>query len=362
LEKIKYTFDLTLCDNLFDILLENNFIKLFDHKVSPSALELEDKKYCKWHNSFNHNTSDCNIFCQFIQSAIDTGLLRFAQTREDDQLATIGFNGKGSLNRLASAGLSKDLDLIAKEEDSKLPSVENDIVHNLQDQVIFGDDEPIKIPEFTGGQKDFSPSSQEPVTLPVLESQVRPVQPKGQTGDPQVRPVQLKGLIGASVKKSEMFKSGHPEVDGGKDHVKHNDKRSKPLLMNFWLNKKKTMRPSVIIGQIKLNHQDCLLSIILGIRIGKERVFNQQHHIILLSHQCRFHVLHVPLVFIHIHHGGGVIHGHILLHISDHIMLSMQLQGDHHVQGSRMLKVTVLNIKIGLVLKTRKRLSRNFTK
>jgi hypothetical protein len=25
LEKIKYTFDLTLCDNLFDILLENNF-------------------------------------------------------------------------------------------------------------------------------------------------------------------------------------------------------------------------------------------------------------------------------------------------------------------------------------------------
>jgi hypothetical protein len=40
LEKIKYTFDLTLCDNLFDILLENNFIKLFDHKVSPSPPEL----------------------------------------------------------------------------------------------------------------------------------------------------------------------------------------------------------------------------------------------------------------------------------------------------------------------------------
>jgi hypothetical protein len=43
LEKIKYTFDLTLCDNLFYILLENNFIKLFVHKVSPSPLELEDK-------------------------------------------------------------------------------------------------------------------------------------------------------------------------------------------------------------------------------------------------------------------------------------------------------------------------------
>jgi hypothetical protein len=42
LEKIMYTFDLTLCDNLFDILLEKNFIKLFDHKVSPSPPELGD--------------------------------------------------------------------------------------------------------------------------------------------------------------------------------------------------------------------------------------------------------------------------------------------------------------------------------
>jgi hypothetical protein len=241
LEKIKYTFDLTLCDNLFDILLENNFIKLFDHKVSPSPLELADKKYCKRHNSFNHNTSDCNIFRQFIQSAIDTGRLRLAQTREDDQLTTIGFNGKGSLNRLASTDLSKHPDLTAKEKDSKLPSVEKDIVHNLQDQAIFEDDEPIKIPKFTGGQKDFSSSRQEHVTLPVLESQVRPVQlkgltgdpqvrpvrPKDLTGDPQVRPVQPKGLTGASVKKSGMSKSEHPVANGGKDHGKHNGKRPK---------------------------------------------------------------------------------------------------------------------------------------
>ena len=80
LKKIKYTFDLTLCNNLFDILLENNFIKISDHKVSSSPLELEDQKYCKWHNSFDHNTCDCNNFRQFIQSAINTGRLRFSQT------------------------------------------------------------------------------------------------------------------------------------------------------------------------------------------------------------------------------------------------------------------------------------------
>jgi hypothetical protein len=136
-------------------LLENNFIKLSYHTVSPSPLELKERKYCKWHNSFNHNTSDCNIFHQFIQSAIDTGRLRFAQTQEDDQLATIGFDGKGSLNWLVPAGLSKDSDSIAKEEYSKLPSDEKDIVHDLQNQVIIEYDELIKIPEVTGGNRIF---------------------------------------------------------------------------------------------------------------------------------------------------------------------------------------------------------------
>jgi hypothetical protein len=147
-------------------LLENNFIKLSYHTVSPSPLELKERKYCKWHNSFNHNTSDCNIFHQFIQSAIDTGRLRFAQTQEDDQLATIGFDGKGSLNWLVPAGLSKDSDSIAKEEYSKLPSDEKDIVHDLQNQN----------PRSYWGQSNFSISGQEPATLPVLETQVRPVQ------------------------------------------------------------------------------------------------------------------------------------------------------------------------------------------
>jgi hypothetical protein len=121
----------------------------------PSPPDLGDQKYCKWHNSFNHNTSDCNIFSQFIQSAIDFGRLRFAQTQGDDQLATIGFDGKGSLNRLASTGLSKDPNLIFKEEDSKLPNDEKNIVHDLQDQAIIEDDEPVKIPEITGGKWIF---------------------------------------------------------------------------------------------------------------------------------------------------------------------------------------------------------------
>ena len=53
---------------------------------------------------------------------------------------------------------------------------------------------------------------------------------------------------------------------------------------------------------------------------GKEKFSIQQHYILLWDHQCQFHMLHIPLVFILIHLRGGIVHGHILLRILDHIM------------------------------------------
>jgi hypothetical protein len=73
LRKSKYTFDFTFCDHAFDILLKNNFIRITDHNTLPSVQNLEEFTYCKWHNSSDHNTSNCNVFCRVIQSAIDNG-------------------------------------------------------------------------------------------------------------------------------------------------------------------------------------------------------------------------------------------------------------------------------------------------
>ena len=73
LEKIKYTFDLTLCDELFDILLEQNFIKPLPHKVLISSLDAKEQEYCKLHNSFGHGTQNCNMFHQIVQSSINSG-------------------------------------------------------------------------------------------------------------------------------------------------------------------------------------------------------------------------------------------------------------------------------------------------
>jgi hypothetical protein len=56
-KKLKYTFDFTLYDHAFDILLENNFVGLGNHKALPSVQKLEEQTYCKWHSLFDHSTS-----------------------------------------------------------------------------------------------------------------------------------------------------------------------------------------------------------------------------------------------------------------------------------------------------------------
>jgi hypothetical protein len=108
LKKSKYTFDFTFCDHVFDILLKNNFIRIIDHNVLPSIQNIEELTYCKWHNSSDHNTSNCNIFCRVIQSTIDKGRLRFSEAQQMDQLDSIGLDGKQNSKRLALADSLKD--------------------------------------------------------------------------------------------------------------------------------------------------------------------------------------------------------------------------------------------------------------
>jgi hypothetical protein len=127
--------------------------------------------------------------------------------------------------------------------------------------------------------------------------------------------VQPKGLTGASVKKSGMSKSEHPVANGGKDHGKHNGKRPKLTFDKLLAKYKKDNEVKRANRSNKVKSSRLPPKHNSGNWNRQKRVFNQQHHILLLSHQCRFHMPHVPLVFIHIHHGGGVIHGHILLHI-----------------------------------------------
>jgi hypothetical protein len=82
-EEMKFTFNVTKCDRIFDELIKNGNIKL-THTI-PSMDELKRRAYCKWHNSFSHATNDCNVFRRHIQSAINEGRLTFQEMQVDIQ-------------------------------------------------------------------------------------------------------------------------------------------------------------------------------------------------------------------------------------------------------------------------------------
>ena len=70
---MKFTFDVTKCDRIFDELAKLGKIK-FSHTI-PSMDELKRRAYCKLHNTFSHATNDCNVLHRQIQSAINEGRL-----------------------------------------------------------------------------------------------------------------------------------------------------------------------------------------------------------------------------------------------------------------------------------------------
>jgi hypothetical protein len=72
--KIRYTFEISNCDEIFYILVLEKRIRIPADRVISSSGKCT---YCKWHDSFSHNTCDCNIFHRQLQSAIDEGRLKF---------------------------------------------------------------------------------------------------------------------------------------------------------------------------------------------------------------------------------------------------------------------------------------------
>ena len=70
-DEVKFTFDVTKCDRIFDELAKLGKIK-FSHTIS-SMDELKRRAYCKLQNTFSHATNDCNVLRRKIQSAINEG-------------------------------------------------------------------------------------------------------------------------------------------------------------------------------------------------------------------------------------------------------------------------------------------------
>ena len=76
-EPKKYGFDITKADKIFDLLLSEGQIKPKPYHKIPTNQVLKNIKYCKWHNATSHDTNECKMFHQQIQSAIEQGRLKF---------------------------------------------------------------------------------------------------------------------------------------------------------------------------------------------------------------------------------------------------------------------------------------------
>jgi hypothetical protein len=55
-----FDFDVSKVEQIFDLLLKEKQLKLPEGWKLPTAQELQGRSYCKWHNSFTHNTSDAD--------------------------------------------------------------------------------------------------------------------------------------------------------------------------------------------------------------------------------------------------------------------------------------------------------------
>jgi hypothetical protein len=73
--EMRYTFDVSMCDCLFDLLLRGGVIRLTEGHIIPNADILVKKTYCKWHDSYTHTTNECNYYRRQLQLVINDGQL-----------------------------------------------------------------------------------------------------------------------------------------------------------------------------------------------------------------------------------------------------------------------------------------------
>jgi hypothetical protein len=72
-----YTFDVTKCDEIFDLLVTDGQI-IVQRGLKVPALEQRKKRgYCKFHNFLGHKTSHCVVFRDLVQKALNEGRLKF---------------------------------------------------------------------------------------------------------------------------------------------------------------------------------------------------------------------------------------------------------------------------------------------
>jgi hypothetical protein len=189
---LKFTFDVSKCDRIFDELLKLGNIKI-SHTMPPLD-EIKRHAYCKFHNSYSHATNDCNVFRRQIQSAINEGRLMLHEIQVDKQpfpINTMELQQPKVLVRLYQAEDTKGKNVMVGEAKPDLRGKE--LTREVAYEKTPDGRETFKITikaSGHGGQGSSTPSGQH-TTEPVMDRAVRPGVHGGQTAPAHGRPKML---------------------------------------------------------------------------------------------------------------------------------------------------------------------------
>jgi hypothetical protein len=127
-EEMRYTFDVSKCYCLFDLLLRGGVIRLTKGHIIPSADILAKKTYGKWHDSYTHTTNECNYFQRQVQSMINNIRL------------TLGDRGKMKLDTdpfLVSMVKIKHKKILVRKDQAETTKGKNVVIsYDLQNRMI----------------------------------------------------------------------------------------------------------------------------------------------------------------------------------------------------------------------------------
>ncbi|XP_045797576.1 uncharacterized protein LOC123891716 [Trifolium pratense] len=74
-----YSFDITKCDEIFDLLVTDGQIVVPKGLKAPPLEQQKKRGFCKFHNFLGHKTSQCVLFRDLVQKALKDGRLKFGE-------------------------------------------------------------------------------------------------------------------------------------------------------------------------------------------------------------------------------------------------------------------------------------------
>jgi len=72
-----YTFDVTKCNEVFDLLVVDGQVAVPNGSKIPSLEQRKKRGFCKYHNFLGHKTSHCVLLRDLVQKALNEGRLKF---------------------------------------------------------------------------------------------------------------------------------------------------------------------------------------------------------------------------------------------------------------------------------------------